>query len=135
PAAARRRPHRRPRRPEVRPRRRRAARAALPPRAGCTRQRRRQARTCGGASCPRAGARGGAVSVRDRLSGAAGGVPVTVEEARRIAIRAQWLDGRAKGVLSTVRRLGFLQLDPISSVAPPQQLVLWSRLGPWDTAE
>jgi hypothetical protein len=64
-----------------------------------------------------------------------GGVPVTVEEARRIAIRAQWLDGRAKGVLSTVRRLGLLQLDPISVVAPPQHLVLWSRLGPFDTAE
>ena len=60
---------------------------------------------------------------------------VSRERARRIAVRAQLLDGSARGVLETVRKLGFLQLDPIATVAPPQQLVLWSRLGPFDTAE
>jgi uncharacterized protein YcaQ len=60
---------------------------------------------------------------------------VTPEEARRIAVRAQLLDGSATSVLDTVQRLGFLQIDPISTVATPQQLVLWSRLGPYDTAE
>ncbi len=60
----------------------------------------------------------------------------SIEEARRIAVRAQLLDGTATDVLSTVRRLGFLQLDPISTVAPPQHLVLWSRLGErYDPAE
>jgi uncharacterized protein YcaQ len=60
---------------------------------------------------------------------------VSKPEARRIAVRAQLLDGSATDVLSTVRHLGRLQLDPISTVAPPQYLVLWSRLGPYDRAE
>jgi uncharacterized protein len=60
---------------------------------------------------------------------------VSPAEARRIAVRAQLLDGSAKDVLSTVRHLGRLQIDPISTVAPPQYLVLWSRLGRYDRAE
>jgi hypothetical protein len=60
---------------------------------------------------------------------------VSLEQARRIAVRAQLLDGSAISVRQTVQRLGFLQLDPIATVAPPQHLVLFSRLGPFDTAE
>jgi uncharacterized protein len=60
---------------------------------------------------------------------------VSSEQARRIAVRAQLLDGSASGVLDTVRRLGSLQLDPIATVATPQHLVLFSRLGTYDTAE
>jgi len=50
-------------------------------------------------------------------------------------VRAQLLDGSARGVLETIRRIGYLQIDPISVVAPPQLLVLWSRLGPYDAGE
>jgi uncharacterized protein YcaQ len=60
---------------------------------------------------------------------------VTLEQARRIAVRAQLLDGSATTVLDTVRRLRFLQMDPIATVATPQQLVLFSRLGPFDSGE
>jgi uncharacterized protein YcaQ len=60
---------------------------------------------------------------------------ISLAQARRIAVRAQALDGSAKDALETVRRLGFLQIDPISSIATPQQLVLWSRLGRYDPAD
>ena len=60
---------------------------------------------------------------------------VSPDEARRIAVRAQLLDGSATGALDTIQRLGSLQLDPIATVAPAQHLVLWSRLRGYDPAE
>jgi uncharacterized protein YcaQ len=50
-------------------------------------------------------------------------------------VHAQLLDGSAGTILDTVSRIGFLQIDPIATVATPQHLVLWSRLGAFDTAE
>jgi uncharacterized protein YcaQ len=50
-------------------------------------------------------------------------------------VRSQLLDGSASTVLDTIRRIGFLQIDPIATVATPQHLVLWSRLGAFDTAK
>jgi uncharacterized protein len=55
---------------------------------------------------------------------------LTKEEARRIAVRAQLLESRRpKDLLSVVRRLTLLQIDPTAAIAPSADLVLWSRLG------
>jgi uncharacterized protein YcaQ len=51
-------------------------------------------------------------------------------DARRLAVQAQLLDAaRPAGLRELVRHLTFLQLDPISAVAPSADLVAWSRLG------
>ena len=51
-------------------------------------------------------------------------------DARRIAVRAQLLDGsRPAGLHDVVRQLTLLQIDPIAAIAPNADLVAWSRLG------
>jgi hypothetical protein len=52
------------------------------------------------------------------------------QDARRIAVRAQLLTGsRPPDLLTVVRQLTTLQLDPVNAVAPSADLVAWSRLG------
>ena len=62
-------------------------------------------------------------------------IRVRFAQARRIAIRAQALDAGSGELLGLVRRLGFLQMDPIATIAPPQHLVPYSRLGSFDVAQ
>jgi hypothetical protein len=51
-------------------------------------------------------------------------------DARRVAVRAQLLDGRRPtDLLDTVRHLTMLQIDPTAAIAPNADLVAWSRLG------
>jgi uncharacterized protein YcaQ len=52
------------------------------------------------------------------------------QDARRVAVRAQFLEReRPADLMSAVRRLTFLQLDPTSAIAPNADLISWSRLG------
>jgi len=61
---------------------------------------------------------------------------ISATTARRLAITRQRLAGPsvkpiADGILDVVRDLGCLQLDPTSVVAPSHQLVVFSRIGPY----
>ena len=55
---------------------------------------------------------------------------LTKAQARRIAVRAQLLDApRPTDLLTVVRQLNLLQIDPTAAIAPNADLVAWSRLG------
>jgi uncharacterized protein YcaQ len=61
---------------------------------------------------------------------------ISATTARRLAITRQRLAGpisksNADGILDVARDLGFLQLDPTNVVAPSHQLVVFSRVGPY----
>jgi uncharacterized protein len=68
-------------------------------------------------------------------------ITTTLENARRLAVAKQHLAGKmpskpgSDDILEVTRDLGCLQLDPISAVAPSHLIVLWSRLGIFDTSE
>ncbi len=63
---------------------------------------------------------------------------ITTKQARRLAILQQLLTEpkpapNAKNIIEVVRRLGCIQIDPINIVTPSHYLVLWSRLGQYNT--
>ena len=65
---------------------------------------------------------------------------ISQRAARRLVIDAQLLGAERlspdrRGILATVDRLIYLQLDPTSAVARSHLLVLWSRLGRYDPAD
>lgn len=64
---------------------------------------------------------------------------LTVDSARRLAIRAQLLSGERlapdrDGILAAARALRCIQLDPLSTVARSHRLVMFSRVGAYDSA-
>ena len=55
---------------------------------------------------------------------------LTKSQARRIAVRAQFLDApRPTDLLTVVEQLTLLQIDPTAAIAPSADLVVWSRIG------
>jgi uncharacterized protein len=55
---------------------------------------------------------------------------LTRDEARRIVVRAQLLDAQRPGdVVEVAEQLGYIKIDPTSTIAPCEQTVLWSRIG------
>jgi uncharacterized protein YcaQ len=55
---------------------------------------------------------------------------LTLDQARRLAVRAQLLDAdRPSDVVEVAEQLGAIKIDPTATIAPCEQMVLWSRIG------
>ncbi len=68
--------------------------------------------------------------------------PYPLAAARALALRTQQLDAPAPDatpdadtIYDTVDRIGWVQLDTLQMVQRSQYIALWSRLGPYDTAD
>jgi uncharacterized protein YcaQ len=63
-------------------------------------------------------------------------IALSLPRARRLAVMGAMLAAPApRSIPEVVEGLFGLQMDPVSPVARAEQLVLWSRLGPYDVAE
>lgn len=61
---------------------------------------------------------------------------LSLAEARRLAVKGALLSApRPTDMVDTIRWLGGIQLDPVAVVARAEQMVLFSRLGPYDVGE
>lgn len=55
---------------------------------------------------------------------------LTLDQARRIAVRAQLLDAdRPADVVGVAEQLGAIKIDPTATIAPAEHTILWSRIG------
>jgi hypothetical protein len=68
-------------------------------------------------------------------------IKVSLNQARRMALNAQLLDGRAglptgkEGVVRAVQHLGYIQLDTISVIQRAHHHTLWTRFRQYDPAD
>ena len=55
---------------------------------------------------------------------------LTLDQARRIVVRAQLLDAERPGdVVGVAEQLGAIKIDPTATIAPAEHSILWSRIG------